>query len=1068
MKLRDVSLTNLSSLLIAIISLIITLSIPTLYFVFAYQYIAGSMKTEMTFTARMVEDLVANNPDSWQFEEIRLQEILDRKLDHTNRENRTIRNLQGQVIAEAGEPVVRLSAAFRQPVYDSGIEVARLEFDRSLTPLVLRTAMIGVGSALLGIMTFLLFYFFPVRTLQRAHDQLQQNEQRLALALKSGHFGILDWDIQKDEMIWDDGMYAICGIVRDSREMSIESWQNHVHREDRRKFLEDINPQIIREKGYDTEFRILRPDGTVRHIKADGFVVKDKDGKPMRLICLNHDVTERMQDQEALRKSQEQYTKLVDTIPDALIRTDLEGNINFVNDQTLRISGYRNDEIVGKNILSFIVSEDWNTAIQNSLLMIERKLGPREYRLTMKDGRKVPFEVNGDVLRDEDGKPFGIVNICRDVSDRKQAEDALRESERKYRLLTEKMTDVVWITDLNFRTLYITPSVQTVLGFSPEERIPLDAAEQMTPESLALAIETLTRELAIEAQGLGDPDRTVNLLLEYYHRDGTTRWLDTTIGGFRDDQGVLTELHGVSRDVTARKQAEEAVKKSEEMLHLITENMSDLIRVTDLQGNNLYVSPSHFRGLGYTRDERVGKSAFDIVHPDDIEMIINKYAEGLAAEKRIEVEYRVRHADGHYVWLDTVADLLRNDQGEPKAVVMSSRDVSDRKIMEEERQKLEQQLLQSQKMDAIGQLAGGVAHDFNNMLSVIIGNTEMVINRLTPSDPLRMQMQDIMNAGMRSADLTRQLLAFARRQTVSPKVLDLNDTVSRMLKMLQRLIGENIKLIWKPGQNLWSVRMDPSQIDQLLANLTVNARDAMNKAGKIIIETSNTICDEAYHTVHPEWIPGDYVVLSVSDDGCGMEKETLDNIFEPFFTTKKEGQGTGLGLATVYGIVKQNDGFINVYSEPGMGTTFKIYLPRCGDEILKTAEDHAEIEVQMGSETILIVEDEESVLKLSQDMLEMLGYKVLAARRTDQAFRLVREYDGNIDLLLADIVMPDMNGKELAERIIPLKPGMKCLYMSGYTADVIARQGILDKGIQFISKPFSLRDLSVKIREVLR
>ena len=768
------------------------------------------------------------------------------------------------------------------------------------------------------------------------------------------------------------------------------------------------------------------------------------------------------------KRAEEHFKERMDAMElaiDGIAVLNENGEYVYLNKAHIAIYGYKDvGELMGKS-WQVLYDYDELQRFQQEIMPEFSQKGQWLGEATGKkaDGTMFPQDLSLTAL-----KNGGLICVVRDITERKRVEDALRESEKKYRLLTEKMTDIVWIVDMNFHTLYITPSVRVVLGFSPEERIPLEAEEQMTPASLALAIETLTRELVIEGQGLGDPDRTVNLLLEYYHRDGSTRWLETTIGGLRDDQGVLKELHGVSRDVTARKQAEEAVKKGEEMLRLITENMSDMIRVTDLQGNNIYVSPSHVKGLGYTLEERVGKSAFDVVHPDDIEMIINKYAEGLATEKRIKVEYRVRHADGHYVWLDTVADLLRNDQGEPTAVVMSSRDISDRKIMEEERQKLEQQLLQSQKMDAIGQLAGGVAHDFNNMLSVIIGNTEMVINKLGHSDPLRLQMQDIMNAGMRSADLTRQLLAFARRQTVSPKVLDLNDTVSRMLKMLQRLIGENIKLIWKPGQKPWSVRMDPSQIDQLLANLTVNARDAMNKAGEIIIETSNTICDEAYRQTHPEWIPGEYVVLSVSDDGCGMEKETMDNIFEPFFTTKKDGQGTGLGLATVYGIVKQNDGFINVYSEPGMGATFRIYLPRYRDEILKPADDPVEIEVQMGSETILIVEDEASVLKLSQDMLEMLGYKVLAAGTTDQAFRLVREYAGHIDLLLTDIVMPDMNGKELAERMIPLKPGMKCLYMSGYTADVIARQGILDKGIQFISKPFSLRDLSVKIREVLR
>jgi len=285
--------------------------------------------------------------------------------------------------------------------------------------------------------------------------------------------------------------------------------------------------------------------------------------------------------------------------------------------------------------------------------------------------------------------------------------------------------------------------------------------------------------------------------------------------------------------------------------------------------------------------------------------------------------------------------------------------------------------------------------------------------------------------------------------------------------MLNRLIGENIKLIWIPGRDLWHVRIDPSQVDQILVNLVVNARDAMNRAGKITIETSNKICDESYCLGLPECIPGDYVLLTMSDDGKGMEKEILTNIFEPFFTTKTVGQGTGLGLATVYGIVKQNGGFIKAYSEPGRGTTFRIYLPRYSSEIPETCGHQETIALRGGAETILIVEDEESVLKLSRDMLEMLGYKVLTAGKTDQAVELAGAYHGNIDLLLTDIVMPDMNGRELSELIISIRPDVKCLYMSGYTSDVIARQGILNEGVQFISKPFSLRDLAAKVRETL-
>jgi CheY-like chemotaxis protein len=343
----------------------------------------------------------------------------------------------------------------------------------------------------------------------------------------------------------------------------------------------------------------------------------------------------------------------------------------------------------------------------------------------------------------------------------------------------------------------------------------------------------------------------------------------------------------------------------------------------------------------------------------------------------------------------------------------------------------------------------------------------MAMQEVRHDDPLHARLRDILNAGQRSADLTRQLLAFARRQTIRPRVLDLNDTIAGMLKMLRRLIGEHIGLGWQPGADLWKVRIDPSQVDQLLANLMVNARDAIGRTGRIAIETSNASVDGAACADRPEGVPGEYVVLAVSDDGCGIDSETLPHIFEPFFTTKKEGQGTGLGLATVYGIVKQNDGFIHVDSDPGKGSTFRVYLPRHADGSVKAAEEAGETELRRGTETILLVEDERSVLTLAQAMLEMLGYRVLAAGSKDQALRLAGECRDRIDLLLTDVVMPDMDGKELSERIRVLRPGIRCLFMSGYTEDVIVRQGILEEGVIFVPKPFTVKELAAKVREAL-
>lgn len=386
---------------------------------------------------------------------------------------------------------------------------------------------------------------------------------------------------------------------------------------------------------------------------------------------------------------------------------------------------------------------------------------------------------------------------------------------------------------------------------------------------------------------------------------------------------------------------------------------------------------------------------------------------------------------------------------------------------QDKRERLEGQLHQAQKMESVGRLAGGVAHDFNNMLAVILGHTEMVIDQISPDLPIFFDLQQIRQAATRSADITRQLLAFARKQTVVPKILDLSETVAGMLKMLRRLIGENIDLAWLPGYDLWPIKMDPSQIDQILVNLCINARDAIENNGKITVETGNSNLDKKYCLDHAGFVPGEYVQITVSDNGCGIEKETEVHIFEPFFTTKGVGEGTGLGLATVYGIVKQNNGFINVYSEPGQGTAFTIYLPRY---LGTTKQDQPEITAESalrGDETILLVEDESTMLNMTMTMLQRLGYSVLAAKNPGEALRVAGEFSNRIHLLLTDVMMPEMNGRDLAQNLRSLYPHLKCLFMSGYTSDIIAQQGILAEGIQFIQKPFSKNDMAAKIRMVL-
>jgi len=475
--------------------------------------------------------------------------------------------------------------------------------------------------------------------------------------------------------------------------------------------------------------------------------------------------------------------------------------------------------------------------------------------------------------------------------------------------------------------------------------------------------------------------------------------------------------------------------------------------------------------LGYTLEE-VDNTVIqwtDLHHPDDKEIAwkaINDHLEGRSA--LYKAEYRMRTKDGQYRWiLDQAMVVTRDQQGHPLRMCGTHTDITDQKRAENEREKLQNQLSQSQKMESVGQLAGGVAHDFNNMLSVILGYSEIAMKQVEPTSSLFEIFQEILTAGKRSADIVGQLLAFARKQTVIPKVLHPNEIIAGMLKMLRRLIGEDITLKWLPGTELNPIKMDPSQITQLLANLCVNARDAITGVGTINVETRGVNISKDYCQDHPGFVEGDFLLLIVSDDGCGMDKAILNKIFDPFFTTKEVGQGTGLGLATVYGIVKQNKGFVNVYSEVGHGTTFNIYLPVQQGDPRTFSTDNNAIEKKGGDETILIVEDDERLLKLGKRMLESLGYNVLQANTPAEAIYLVDSALDTIHLVLTDVIMPDMNGRDLADHLLSLDSGLKILFMSGYTADVISNRGMLNEGVCFMHKPFTIEDLALKVRESL-
>ena len=510
------------------------------------------------------------------------------------------------------------------------------------------------------------------------------------------------------------------------------------------------------------------------------------------------------------------------------------------------------------------------------------------------------------------------------------------------------------------------------------------------------------------------------------------------------------------RDITARMRAEE----SHTRLVTAVEQSAETIVITDANGAILYVNPAFERTSGYLRAEAIGQNPRILKSgKQDAEFYRQMWAV-LGHGEVWQGHFVNRRKDGTFYEEEASISPVRDTAGKILNYVAVKRDVT-REVQ------LEHQLRQAQKMEAVGRLAGGVAHDFNNLLMGILGYAELCRDRIEPGHPIRGWLDEITADAQRSAGIARQLLAFARKQVIVPRVLDLNDAVAGMLKLLQRLIGEDVTLAWLPGAALQPVRIDPSQVDQIVANLCLNARDAIAGVGKITLETGRTTFDTDYCARHAEAAPGAYTFLAVSDDGCGMDSETLAHSFEPFFTTKEVGKGTGLGLATVYGIVKQNHGFIYAYSEVGAGSTFKIYLPQVVAEAVETTGILA-VETPKGrGETILLVEDEKSLRVICRLFMEALGYKVLWAETPGEALKLAHLHPGDIHLLFTDIIMPGMDGLELAQQLGAVRAGLKVLFMSGYTADVIAARGKLDRELPFISKPFTRHELACKVREVL-
>jgi two-component system, cell cycle sensor histidine kinase and response regulator CckA len=758
---------------------------------------------------------------------------------------------------------------------------------------------------------------------------------------------------------------------------------------------------------------------------------------------------------DELLHSRELYRLVVENTHDLVSLIDLEGRILYASSSHERVLGYEPGELVGLSVAELLHGEDRDAArARLGEAMAGGAVRPSQARIRRKDGEWVLVEGIATPIFDDGGDVTMLLATSRDVTARLETEEALRTAERKYRSLVEQLPLVTYIDALDSESsnIYTSPQIEALLGYSTAEWV--DDAELFVK---TLHPEDRERVLSEHAwtHATGEPLRTEYRLMA---RDGRVVWLQDEAVIVRDEDGKPLFLQGYLLDITERKAAENALAERENLLQTIIETEPECVTLIAQDGTLLEMNRAGLEMIEADSLEQVaGTHISELVAPEH-RVAFDELTQKALAGGSGHLEFELVGLRGTRRWMETHAVPLRAPGGEVRAALSVTRDVTHRR-------RLEEQLVQSQKLEAVGRLAGGIAHDFNNLLTGILGYSDLLRAGLAEDDPLRADADEVKKAAERAASLTRQLLAFSRRQVLQPRVTDLNRIVEEMDRMLRRLIGEDIELVTACAPDLGCVEADPGQIEQVIANLVVNARDAMPDGGRLVIETANGNVDVELAQTHPaEIAPGPHVVLSVTDTGVGMDAETQAHVFEPFFTTKEIGKGTGLGLATVYGIVKQSGASIWVYSEPGLGTSFRIYFPRVEEQAEVPMDLPVTGALEAGTETVLVVEDEELVRKLIAEELSRRGYRVLTAPNGVDALTLARTHEGRIDLVVTDVIMPEMGGLELTQRLTALLPGIRVVYMSGYSERAVTD----DVGPwPLLQKPFSTGALAGKIREVL-
>ncbi len=808
---------------------------------------------------------------------------------------------------------------------------------------------------------------------------------------------------------------------------------------------------------FETERR--RRDGSVFPYSVSLAAHRDGDGETVGVIGFGTDLSERRRIETALAKERDLLSTFLATTSDHVYFKDRASRFIKISASLARdASGLSGAEAIGKTDFDLFSEEHARAAYDDEQRIIRtgEPLLDIEEKETWEDGRIAWVSTSKMPLHDERGTITGTFGISRDITQRKLAEEA-REL---YRVVVENSHDMIAVLDPMGRFIFTSPSYQEALGYTPEELVQVSPISLVHPADVQYASDALRRAMTSRDAAVVE--------LRMRHKHGSWVFVEGSTTSVLDENGQLQTILMSFRDISERLAAAEELREAEARYRLLVEQLPLItyINILGESGRWVYLSPQLEEILGYQPTEwtsEYGKFV-NAIHPEDRERVVAERA--ASVEKgRIGLEYRLLSKDERTVWIRDEAVVVRDPSGKPLYVQGYLLDISAERDAEAERERLEAELQHSQKMEAIGRLAGGIAHDFNNLLTAIIGYSELIVSELDPASSLARDTEEIKRAAEQAAAMTQQLLAFSRRQVLQPAMLSLNEVIETMKKMLERLIGENIELATKLEPEIAVIRSDRSQLEQVIMNLVVNARDAMPGGGTITIETANVSFDSS-EAARAGLRAGDYVATTVSDTGCGMDGETMSHIFEPFFTTKVQGEGTGLGLSTVHGIVEQSNGAIQVQSEIGEGAVFNVYLP-VAPERVEEAPANLPLRETGGSETLLLVEDEEMVRQLVARVLRDLGYEVFDTASGDEAISFSDSFDREIDLLLTDVVMPGMSGRELVEVLAAKRPTTRVLFMSGYTDEASVHHGVLDGVAEFIGKPFTPQELAHKIRSLL-